>query len=149
MYLVDIRLESAARLSPADVRGLLSRAALPGDGVEHIYVQPSRPPCPAPLPPDQAPLPPAPAPLRPDGAPPPPDPTPPRSDGPPPPPDPAPLRDAALCLDAVLFLSHLTLTESERAADALLERCTRRGLRLRRLSAIPLTLLVELLALEG
>ncbi len=135
MYLVDIRLESAARLSPADVRGLLSRAALPGDGVEHIYVQPSRPPCPAPLPPDQAPLPPAPAPLRPDGS--------------PPPPDPAPLRDAALCLDAVLFLSHLTLTESERAADALLERCTRRGLRLRRLSAIPLTLLVELLALEG
>ncbi len=163
VYLVDIRLESAARLSPADVRGLLSRAALPGDGVEHIYVQPSRPPCPAPMPPGQAPLPPAPAPLRSDGAPPPsdpaaprsdgppppPDPAPPRSDGPPPPSDPAPLRDAALCLDAVLFLSHLTLTESERAADALLERCTRRGLRLRRLSAIPLTLLVELLALEG
>ncbi|MFD5974386.1 hypothetical protein [Streptomyces bacillaris] len=107
MYLVDIRLESAARLSPADVRGLLSRAALPGDGVEHIYVQPSRPS------------------------------------------GPAPPRDAALCLDAVLFLSHLTLTESERAADALLERCTTRGLRLRRLSAVPLTLLVELLALEG
>ncbi|WAE66691.1 hypothetical protein OUQ49_13530 [Streptomyces cavourensis] len=114
MYLVDIRLESAARLSPADVRGLLSRAALPGDGVEHIYVQPSRPSDPAPLP-----------------------------SGPTPP------RDATLCLDAVLFLSHLTLTESERAADALLERCTRRGLRLRRLSAVPLTLLVELLALEG
>lgn len=114
MYLVDIRLESAARLSPADVRGLLSRAALPGDGVEHIYVQPSRPSGPAS-----------------------------------PPSGPAPPRDAALCLDAVLFLSHLTLTESERAADALLERCTTRGLRLRRLSAVPLTLLVELLALEG
>ncbi|UQA34538.1 hypothetical protein [Streptomyces sp. HNA39] len=114
MYLVDIRLESAARLSPADVRGLLSRAALPGDGVEHIYVQPSRPSGPAP-----------------------------------PPSGPAPPRDAALCLDAVLFLSHLTLTESERAADALLERCTTRGLRLGRLSAVPLTLLVELLALEG
>ncbi|MEW9509584.1 hypothetical protein [Streptomyces bacillaris] len=114
MYLVDIRLESAARLSPADVRGLLSGAALPGDGVEHIYVQPSRPSGPAS-----------------------------------PPSGPAPPRDAALCLDAVLFLSHLTLTESERAADALLERCTTRGLRLRRLSAVPLTLLVELLALEG
>lgn len=107
MYLVDIRLESAARLSPADVRTLLSGAARPGDGVEHIYVQPSR-----------------------------------RS-------DPSPPREAALCLDAVLFLSHLTLTESERAADALLERCRTRGLRLRRLSAIPLTLLVELLELEG
>ena len=134
MYLVDIRLESAARLSPADVRGLLSRAALPGDGVEHIYVQPSRPSGPAPLPSGPAPLPSGPAPP---------------SSGPAPPPSgPAPPRDAALCLDAVLFLSHLTLTESERAADALLERCTTRGLRLRRLSAVPLTLLVELLALE-
>ncbi|MER6773535.1 hypothetical protein ABT389_27815 [Streptomyces bacillaris] len=121
MYLVDIRLESAARLSPADVRSLLSRAALPGDGVEHIYVQPSPQSGPAPRQSGPAPL----------------------------PSGPAPPRDAALCLDAVLFLSHLTLTESERAVDALLERCTTRGLRLRRLSAVPLTLLVELLALEG
>lgn len=101
MYLVDIRLESAARLSPAEVRGLLARAARPGDGVEHIYVQPvlSRGPAP--------------------------------------------------CYDAVLFLSRPTLTESERAADAVLSRCTTRGLRLRRLSAMPLTLLVDLLSLEG
>ncbi|MEU3262626.1 hypothetical protein [Streptomyces bacillaris] len=127
VYLVDIRLESAARLSPADVRGLLSRAALPGDGVEHIYVQPSRPSGPAP--PSSGPAPPSSGPAPPSSG-------------------PAPPRDAALCLDAVLFLSHLTLTESERAADALLERCTTRGLRLRRLSAVPLTLLVELLALE-
>ncbi|MDX3378356.1 hypothetical protein PV390_28555 [Streptomyces sp. ME02-6991-2A] len=106
MYLVDIRLESAARLSPAEVRGLLARAARPGDGVEHIYVQPV-------------------------------------------PPATALSRGPTLHYDAVLFLSHPTLTESERAADAVLGRCTTRGLRLRRLSAMPLTLLVDLLSLEG
>ncbi|MFZ4274180.1 hypothetical protein ACOZFM_15860 [Streptomyces arboris] len=106
MYLVDIRLESAARLSPAEVRGLLARAARPGDGVEHIYVQPV-------------------------------------------PPATALSRGPTLHYDAVLFLSRPTLTESERAADAVLGRCTTRGLRLRRLSAMPLTLLVDLLSLEG
>ncbi|MFJ8842921.1 hypothetical protein ACIRFF_08460 [Streptomyces cyaneofuscatus] len=112
MYLVDIRLESAARLSPAEVRGLLAQAARPGDGVEHVYVQP---------------VPPATALSR----------------------GPALPRVPALRYDAVLFLSHPTLTESERAADAVLGRCTTRGLRLRRLSAMPLTLLVDLLSLEG
>ncbi|MEU4130713.1 hypothetical protein [Streptomyces wuyuanensis] len=107
MYLVDVRLESPAHLSPADVRVLLSEAARPGDGVEHIYVQPA--------PPSAGGLP----------------------------------RDTAPPLDVVLFLSHLTLTESERAADTVLRRCTTGGLRFRRLSAMPLTLLVELLALEG
>ncbi|MFD4583333.1 hypothetical protein ACFWOY_02020 [Streptomyces sp. NPDC058423] len=107
MYLVDIRLESTTRLSPADVRALLSEAARPGDGVEHIYVQPGPP-----------------------------------SAG-------APPREAAPSLDVVLFLSHLTLTESERAADTVLGRCTSGGLRFRRLSAMPLTLLVELLGLDG
>ncbi|MFJ9640069.1 hypothetical protein [Streptomyces sp. NPDC101178] len=106
MYLVDIRLESATRLSPAEVRGLLARAARPGDGVEHIYVQPA-------------------------------------------PPAAALSRGPALCHDAVLFLSRPTLTESERAADAVLSRCTARGLRLRRVSAMPLTLLVDLLTLES
>ncbi|MEU3299542.1 hypothetical protein ABZ729_06890 [Streptomyces sp. NPDC006678] len=107
MYLVDVRLESTARLSPSDVRTLLSEAARPDDGVEHIYVQPA-PSAAGALP-----------------------------------------RSAAPSLDVVLFLSHLTLTESERAADAVLRRCTVRGLRFRRLSTMPLTLLVDLLALEG
>ena len=47
---------------------------------------------------------------------------------------------------AVLFLSQPTLAAAERAADDVLSRCPAR---LTRGSAVPLTMLVELLAHEG
>ncbi|MDI9886141.1 hypothetical protein QMZ92_17570 [Streptomyces sp. HNM0645] len=67
----------------------------------------------------------------------------------PPPPVAALPWGTAPSLDVVLFLSHVTLTESERAADTVLKRCRAGGLRFRGLSAMPLPLLVELLGVEG